>query len=394
MEIINQVCPVAHKCGGCKYQNNNYELQLEEKQKLVEKHLKKYCKVEPIIGMNDPYHYRNKVHAVFDTDKRGNIISGVYEYGSHKVVSVKGCLIEDQRADTIISTIRNMLKSFKLRTYCEDTKEGLFRHVLIRSGYKTGQIMVVLILASPIFPSKNNFIKVLLEKHPEITTIILNVNNKKTSMILGEKEIVLYGKRFIEDRLCDKIFQISPKSFYQVNPVQTEILYNKAVELADFKGDENVVDAYCGIGTIGLILSSHVKNVIGVELNADAVRDAITNSKRNNIQNIRFYKDDAGEFLSRLAEGKQSIDIVFTDPPRIGCDNRFLYSVASLKPEKVIYISCNPETLARDLKFLTQKGYKAMKVIPVDMFPFTEHVETLVLMSKMRDCESDGNTRF
>lgn len=371
-------CPVMNKCGGCQIQHYSYEKQLEEKQKFVNTLLDKFCNVENIIGMENPYFYRNKVHAVFDTGKKGNVISGVYEAGSHKVVKVDSCLIEDQRADNIIVTIRGMLKSFKIKTYNEDTGAGLLRHVLIRTGHKSNEIMVVLVLASHIFPSKNNFIKALLKIHPEITTIVMNVNNKKTSMVLGEREQVLYGKGYIEDTLCDKVFRISPKSFYQINPVQTEILYSKAIEFASLKGNETIIDAYCGIGTIGIIASDHVKKVIGVELNRDAVKDAITNAKRNKANNIYFYNQDAGEFMNKMASEKQSADVVFLDPPRSGSTEQFLDAMISLNPEKVVYISCNPVTLERDLSYLVKRGYEAKKAIPVDMFPGTEHVEVIV----------------
>ena len=288
------------------------------------------------------------------------------------------CLIEDQRADAIIRDIRGLLKSFKIKTYNEDTGYGLFRHVLIRTGYHSGQIMVVLVLGSPILPSKNNFVKALRKLHPEITTIVLNVNGQKTSMILGEKETVLYGKGYIEDELCGKTFRISSKSFYQVNPVQTEKLYGKAIELAGLTGKERVIDAYCGIGTIGLIASDKAKEVISVELNPDAVRDAIVNVKRNGIKNVRFYHNDAGVFMRQMAEAGEHADVVFMDPPRSGSDEKFLSSVLTLKPEKIVYVSCEPTTLARDLKYLTKHGYKAVRAVPFDMFPATEHVETVV----------------
>lgn len=376
--LDNMNCPVINKCGGCQIQHYSYEKQLEEKQRQVSALLDKFCKVENIIGMENPYFYRNKVHAVFDTDKKGNVISGVYEAGSHRVVPIDSCLIEDQSADSIIVTIRGMLKSFKIRTYNEDTRVGLLRHVLIRTGHKSNEIMVVLVLASHIFPSKNNFIKALLKVHPEITTIVMNVNNKKTSMVLGEREQVLYGKGYIEDTLCDKVFRISPKSFYQINPVQTEILYGKAVEFASLKGNETVIDAYCGIGTIGIIASGHVKKVIGVELNRDAVKDAITNAKRNKVNNIYFYNQDAGEFMNQMAKENQSADVVFLDPPRSGSTEQFLDAMISMNPKKVVYISCNPVTLERDLSYLVKRGYEAKKAVPVDMFPGTEHVEVIV----------------
>ena len=380
--VADGACPYIRECGSCQMMRQSYEEHLIGKQKQVDSLIKKYCKVEPIIGMKEPKHYRNKVHAVFDHDRKGNPISGIYEEGTHRVIPIDHCLIHNKKADEIINSIRGLLKSFKIKTYDEDTEYGLLRHVLIRTGFTSGEIMVVLVLSSPILPSKNNFVKALRQLHPEITTIVLNVNDKRTSMVLGEKEHVLYGKGYIEDTLCGKVFRISPKSFYQVNPVQTEVIYNKAIKLAGLKGTETVIDAYCGIGTIGLIASDHVKRVIGVELNKDAVRDAVTNARRNQINNVEFYNNDAGVFMSQLAEANEKIDVVFLDPPRSGSDEQFLNSLVTLKPEKVVYISCNPVTLERDLGYLTKKGYKANIAAPVDMFPWTEHVETCVLLTR------------
>ena len=377
------LCPVHGKCGGCQLLDMPYEKQLKQKQKQVNKLLKPYCNTEKIIGMENPFHYRNKVHAVFGHRKDGTVISGIYQQGTHFIVPVDECLIEDKRADAIIRDIRDLLKSFKIKTYNEDTGYGLFRHVLVRTGHHSGQVMVVLVLGSPILPSKNNFVKALRKLHPEITTIILNVNNQKTSMILGEKETVLYGKGYIEDELCGHIFRISSKSFYQVNTAQTEKLYTKAIELAGLTGKERVIDAYCGIGTIGLIASDKAKEVISVELNPDAVKDAIVNAKRNGIKNVHFYQNDAGVFMRQMADEGESADVVFMDPPRSGSDEKFLSSVVTLNPKRVVYVSCDPTTLARDLKYLTKHGYSAVTVVPVDMFPATEHVETVCLLSKL-----------
>ena len=378
------LCPVNKKCGGCQLIDMPYKQQLEQKQKNMQKLLKPFCRVEKIIGMDDPFHYRNKVHAVFGHKKDGTIISGTYEEGTHFIVPVDECKIENQRADAIIRDIRDLLRSFKIKTYNEDTGYGLFRHVLIRTGYHSGQIMVVLVLGSPVLPSKNNFVKALLKIHPEITTIVLNVNGQKTSMILGERETVLYGRGYIEDQLCGLTFRISSKSFYQVNPVQTEKLYEKAIELAGLSGRERVIDAYCGIGTIGLIASSKAKEVISVELNRDAVRDAIVNAKRNGIKNVRFYQNDAGIFMSQMAEEGESADVVFMDPPRSGSDEKFMSSVLQLSPKKIIYVSCGPETLARDLKYLTRHGYRAVTAVPVDMFPATNHCECIVALERTK----------
>ncbi len=377
-------CPVYHRCGGCSLRHVSYEKQLKRKQQTVTELIGDYVTVSPIIGMQKPYHYRNKIHATFGRLRNGTYISGVYEEGTHRIVPIESCLIEDERADAIVNTIRGFLKSFKITTYDEDTGYGLLRHVMVRTGHISGQVMVVLVLSSPILPSKNNFVKALRKEHPEITTVILNVNDKQTSMVLGEKQTVLYGKGYIEDELCGCTFRISPKSFYQVNPVQTEILYNKAIELAELTGKETVIDAYCGIGTIGLIASKHAKEVIGVELNSDAIRDAITNAKQNEIKNVIFYNKDAGEFMVEQAEQEKNIDVVFMDPPRAGSDEAFLSSVVKLAPKKVVYISCNPETLARDLEYLVARGYNPETAVPVDMFPWTGHVETIVKLEKRK----------
>ena len=377
-------CPHAKKCGGCQYQGMDYAAQLKKKQKEMNKLLKDFGKPEPIIGMKDPLHYRNKVHAVFGRTRKGEIISGTYEAGTHKIVNIDECMIEDEISQSIIRTIRGLLRSFKIRTYDEDTGYGLLRHVLVRRGFTTGQVMVVLVLSSPILPSKNNFVKALRKEHPEITTVVLNVNDKKTSMVLGERDIVLYGKGYIEDILCGCTFRISPQSFYQVNPVQTERLYQTAMDYAELTGKERVIDAYCGIGTIGMVAAKKAREVIGVELNRNAVKDARTNAKLNQIKNITFYEGDAGRFMVSMAEEGEKADVVFMDPPRSGSDEAFLSSVIRLSPKRIVYVSCGPDTLARDLKYLTRNGYQVRKMQPVDMFGFTEHCEMVVQLVKKR----------
>lgn len=381
-KISSSLCPVSKKCGGCKWIYKSYEEQLREKEKQLREYLKPFCKSDAILGMDNPYHYRNKVHAVFGEDKKHNIISGIYEEGTHRIVPVDSCLIENEKADEIIVSIRGLLKSFKIRPYHEDTGFGLLRHVLVRTAYATGEIMVVLVLGSPIMPSKNNFVKALLKLHPEITTIVVNVNNRDTSMVLGDKEQVIYGKGYIEDELCGKTFRISPKSFYQVNPQQTQKLYTKALEMAELNGTETVVDAYCGTGTIGIIASDKAGKVIGVEKNGDAIKDARVNAKLNNVKNIQFYQNDASEFLTKMAEQEAKVNVVLMDPPRSGSTKEFLTAVAKLRPEKVVYISCNPETLVRDLKVLTRSGYRVVKGGGVDMFPFAGHCESIVLLQR------------
>lgn len=377
-------CPYAKKCGGCQYQGMDYAAQLKKKQKEMNKLLKDFGKPEPIIGMKDPLHYRNKVHAVFGRTRKGEIVSGTYEAGTHKIVNIDECMIEDEISQSIIRTIRGLLKSFKIRTYDEDTGYGLLRHVLVRRGFATGQVMAVLVLSSPILPSKNNFVKALRKEHPEITTVVLNVNDKKTSMVLGERDIVLYGKGYIEDILCGCTFRISPQSFYQVNPVQTERLYQTAMDYAELTGKERVIDAYCGIGTIGMVAAKKVREVIGVELNRNAVKDARINAKLNQIKNIAFYEGDAGRFMVSMAEEGEKADVVFMDPPRSGSDEAFLSSVIRLAPKRIVYVSCGPDTLARDLKYLARNGYQVRKMQPVDMFGFTEHCEMVVQLVKKR----------
>ena len=382
MEETIKKCTVSKKCGGCQYQGVSYQEQLAAKQKKMNKLLKKFGNVKPIIGMEDPYYYRNKVHAVFDRDRKGNIICGTYEAKTHKVVSVEECLIEDKISQEIIRAIRDMLKSFKIKTYDEDTGYGLLRHVLVRRGFATNEIMVVLVVASPVFPSKNNFVKALRKEHPEVSTVVLNINDKNTSMVLGEREIVLYGKGYIRDTLCGRTFRISPKSFYQVNPVQTEILYGKAIEFAGLTGKEKVIDAYCGIGTIGLVAAGKAKEVIGIELNKDAVKDARINARENKAGNISFRQGDAGEFMEAMAAKGEKADVVFMDPPRSGSSEKFLNSLIKLSPDKIVYISCNPETLARDLLFLTRKNYEVKEIQPVEMFCFTDHTEVVTWLSR------------
>ena len=382
MEEKIKKCSVSKKCGSCQYQGGPYKEQLVAKQKKMSKLLKKFGNVKPIIGMEDPFYYRNKVHAVFDRDRKGNIICGTYEAKTHKVVPVEDCMIEDKISQEIIRTIRDMLKSFKIKTYDEDTGYGLLRHVLVRRGFATNEIMVVLVVGSPVFPSKNNFVKALRKKYPQITTVVLNVNDKKTSMVLGERDIVIYGKGFIRDILCGCSFRISPQSFYQVNPVQTEILYKTAIEYAGLGRKETVIDAQCGLGTIGLVAAKRAKNVIGVELNSDAVHDARINARENKITNAHFYQGDAGEFMEKMAENGECADVVFMDPPRTGSDKKFMSSVIKLGPSRIVYISCGPETLARDLEYLTKYGYEVRKIQPVDMFSFTDHCENVCLLTK------------
>ncbi|MBQ0136023.1 MAG: 23S rRNA (uracil(1939)-C(5))-methyltransferase RlmD, partial [Oscillospiraceae bacterium] len=373
------------KCGGCQL-DTSYAEQLEFKMRLEQKLLGKFGKIEPIIGMYYPYHYRNKVQAAFAYDKRaGRVISGVYQSNSHKIVNVDSCNIEDKKADEIIVSIRKLAKDFRFEPYNEDTGSGSLRHVLVKRGFKTNQIMVVIVTKGPIIPAKNNFVKALLKLHPEITTIIHNINPYDTNLVLGDRENVLFGKGYIEDELMGCTFRISAKSFYQINPQQTEKLYGTAIEYAGLTGKESVLDAYCGTGTIGIIAARRgAKNVIGVELEKAAVKDAISNAKRNEIDNIYFYNADATGFINEMADAGEHLDVILMDPPRAGSTEEFLDACVHIAPDRIVYVSCNPETLARDLSYITKKNYKVEKIQPVDMFPHTAHVETVVLLSKKK----------
>lgn len=381
-EISKLNCPYQKKCGGCLGFSKPYAETLREKEAHVRKLLEGICNVEKITGMEAPLHYRNKVHAAFGWGRK-EIVCGLYQESTHKIVSIESCLIEDETADSIIRTVRELMPSFKIAPYDEVTRTGVLRHVLVRRGFQSGQALVTLVTAGPMLPSAKNLARTLVERHPEITTVVQNINDKRTSMILGDRSRPIYGRGFIEDTLCGLTFRISPSSFYQVNPVMTEKLYKKALELAGLTGKETVLDAYCGIGTIGLIASKYAGHVIGVELNPAAVKDAKVNMERNGITNAEFHVGDAGEFIERMAaQAASHIDVVMMDPPRSGSTETFIRSVAKMAPKKVVYISCGPDTLARDLRLFKKLGYAANKAYPFDMFPFTEHVETVVLLSK------------
>ncbi len=382
MEQREKGCQWSKKCGGCSYQGMPYEKQCRIKQRAVEELLRGICKVKPILAMEEPYYYRNKVHAVFDRDRKGNIIAGIYQEGTHKVIPVEGCMIEDERSSAVIATIKRLLPSFKIKVYDEDTGYGLLRHILVRRSFANNQLMVVLVTASPVFPSKNNFVKALLKEHPDITTVVQNVNGRQTSAVLGQKENILYGKGYIEDSLCGCTFRISSRAFYQVNPVQTEKLYKKAMELAEFKGKEMVLDAYCGVGTIGLVASGYCRQVVGVEQNPEAVKDALYNRSRNQAENVRIFQGDASKVMLDLAADGHRFDVVFMDPPRSGSTEEFITAVADSMVKRVVYISCNPQTLARDLRTFEKVGYQAKDAWPVDMFPWTDAVEVVVALDR------------
>lgn len=377
---IQPRCKICSACGGCSFQQYDYAAQLRYKTAKVKEQFKKIAKMDidplPCIGMDNPYFYRNKIQMPFGKDTKGNLYCGFYKESTHVIVPVETCYIEDERAKLILDEIKKIGKSFRIEPYQEDEGKGFLRHVLIRTSKHKDQVMVVLVTYKDAFPSRNNFIKALLKECPFITTVVQNINPRHTNVILGEQERVCYGPGFIEDLLCGISFKISAKSFYQVNPVMTEVLYSKAIEAAKLTKDDIVFDAYSGIGTIGMCASKSCKQVISVEIVKEAVMDARRNAKQNHVDNISFYCDDASAFMVRMANSHQKVDVLFMDPPRKGSDKRFLDAACKLAPDRIVYVSCDPSTLARDIAYLSRK-YKLGSVQPVDMFPHTTHVESV-----------------
>ncbi|MBN2795908.1 MAG: 23S rRNA (uracil(1939)-C(5))-methyltransferase RlmD [Clostridia bacterium] len=373
---ISPPCPYYYSCGGCQLQHLNYEAQLEYKLNTVKALLKPYYPVDSIISMDDPSHYRNKSITTFGR-KNKQAVAGFYKPYSHDLVSIDNCLIQDKVVSPIIATIKDLIKQYKIQIFDEDTEKGFLRHVLIRTGYYSNDVMVVFVVTDKIFPSKNNFVKIITEKHPEISTIVMNLNSRQTSAVLSTKEFVLYGDGYIHDNLCGLTFRMASQSFYQINPIQTEKMYNLAIEYADIKSTDVVLDTYSGIGTISLIAAKKAQNVYGVEVNKAAVQNAIENAKLNHINNVRFVEADATHAMIEMAKEEFKVDVLFMDPPREGSTPEFIKAALELKPRTIVYISCNPETQARDLKLLTKK-YKVEKAKAVDMFPHTNHVETVV----------------
>ena len=379
---ITPPCNIYNKCGGCKLLHIKYEHQLKLKTNLVKNLFKEFkVAVSDTIGMKEPCHYRNKNQIVFGYDDKRRIVSGFYEEFTHKIVNFETCYVQDEISDSIVNTIKELFSKMHIMPYDENKRRGLIRHVMIKRSKALNETMVIIVTSQDVFPGRQNFVKALLAKHKDITTVIQNINTRQTTQVLGDKEIVLYGKGYINDILCKCKFKISSKSFYQINPIQTKVLYEKAIELANLQKDEIVLDAYSGVGTIGIVLASSVSKVISVELEKSSHIDAINNAQINNIKNIHFYNDDATRFIINLANKKEHIDVVIMDPPRKGSDEGFLKAVLKLKPKKIIYISCNPQTQVIDLKYLIN-DYKITYVQPVDMFPQTHHVETVVCLER------------
>lgn len=381
-------CDKRRECGACSGCVTSYEQSLKEKEEWIKKLLAPYGKVNSIIGMDNPYHYRHKVHAVFGRDKKGAIVSGSYKEGTHRIIPIADCLIEDESARRVITCVEQLIKEFGLTVYDEDRRRGLIRHCVVRKSHKNGDLMVVIVTSSSNFPSRRNFVTKLLAMCSDIKTIVQSINDRDTTFVLGDREKVLYGPGFITDSICGCDFKLSPSSFYQINPVQTEVMYSLGIKAAHLEEltEGTCLDTYCGIGTIGIIAAKsapHLK-VTGVELNPMAVSDARKNATANKVSNIRFIKQDATRFMTGLAREGQRVDVVFMDPPRSGSTKEFFRALAKLAPKRVIYISCGPESLARDLADLKKVGYVMQEAWPVDNFGWTKHVETVVLMSKVK----------
>ncbi|MEG2707059.1 MAG: 23S rRNA (uracil(1939)-C(5))-methyltransferase RlmD [Erysipelotrichaceae bacterium] len=379
-------CPIYNKCGSCQLLHIDYEAQKRMKKKEIQLQIKhsnvNHIKVNDVIGMDDPYHYRNKMIVSFARDRSRGFLAGFYEENTHQIIPFEGCLLHDQKSDQLIMDIIQLVKKMHIEPYDENRRSGLLRHVLIRKAVTTNQVMVVLVITSQNFPGRKNFIQSLCAKHPEIKTIIQNINTRKTSIVLGDEERILYGPGYVEDTLCGLKFKISAKSFYQINHDQTQQLYNLALAKIKWQGKEVVMDAYSGIGTIGMCVAKYVKEVVSVESNKDAVKDAIQNAAMNQIKNIRFICDDAGNYMQKCANAHQRMDVVIIDPPRSGSDEKFLSSLVKLNPKQVIYISCNPTTQIRDLEYLKKFHYECEEMELVDQFPQTSHIESVVLLTR------------
>lgn len=378
-------CPIYKTCGGCTMQHMSYQEQLNFKTNVVRDSLMRIgkCKnviVHDAIGMEEPYNYRNKVQFPVGSDNAAPVI-GFYSQRSHRIVETPVCRIQHDIGDKIREKVRELIIKYKLTTYNEETDKGLLRHLMIRSSKKSGQVMVVFVINGSKLPSSQAIVGELTEEFPEIASIAVNINESKTNIILGNKNKTLYGTEQIQDYIGDLSFKISPLSFYQVNPVQTEVLYGKALEYAALTGSETVFDLYCGIGTITLFLARKAKKVYGVEVVEAAIKDARENAASNGIDNAEFFVGEAETVIPKLYGEGVTADVVVVDPPRKGCDERLLETLVEMAPKRIVYVSCNPATLARDLNYLQAHGFAAVEAQPVDMFPWTGHVESVVLMT-------------
>lgn len=377
-------CRVSKRCGGCAYLSLSMQEQVKKKhdyvQELMDKqHLK--VRVKDVHTANHPSKYRNKVIVGFGKNK-GQVYSGLYESHSHRVVDMDSCLMHPDIINSLIKEITHLIQSMKIELYNERTHTGLLRHVLIRYGHKTGELMVVFVTSQKMFPSRKNLVNALVSKFPQIKTIIQNINPRKTSIVLQDESLVLYGNGYITDELCGLKISFSDSAFYQIHSEQCEVLYGLAKKMADLKGNEVLLDTYCGVGTIGLTMADSCKKVMGVEVNPEAIVNAKMNAKQNKIKNIQFATMDSTRFMQEAKRFRHYFDVIVLDPPRAGTTKPFIESACDLNPKKIVYISCDPKTMARDLVHFRKQGYTTNVIELVDMFPFTEHIESVCVLTK------------
>ncbi len=378
---INAPCPIFSQCGGCQLQHLSYEGQLTFKRKQVEQVLTRIGKldltkinVHPTLGMNDPWNYRNKAQVPVG-EREGGLVAGFYQKRSHDIIDMERCLIQQAENDEVVQAVKRICEAHGIRAYNEEAHKGWLRHIMVRYGLITKEIMVVFVTKTADFPHKNEIISAITKQLSQVKSIVQNINNKRTNVIFGEETKVLWGEEYIYDKIGDVKFAISARSFYQVNPEQTKVLYDKALEYASLTGQESVIDAYCGIGTISLFLAQKAKKVFGVEIVPEAIDDAKRNAELNGITNAEFAVGEAEVVIPEWYKKGNKADVIVVDPPRKGCDEALLKTILDMKPKKVVYVSCNPGTLARDLQVLELGGYETVEVQPVDMFPHTTHVE-------------------
>jgi len=386
---VDPLCPIYDQCGGCQLQHLSYEEQLRQKRQQVEDNMKRIAgldltkvTIHPTIGMEDPWRYRNKAQVPIG-EMEGGLVGGFYRQGTHDIIEMKECLIQHEKNDAVVGKVKEVAQRLGINAYKEETHSGLLRHVVVKYGFNSGELMIVLVTNGDELPRKEELIKDLREQFPELKSIVQNVNTKKTNVIFGEETKVLWGEKYIYDSIGDIRFAISARSFYQVNPVQTKVLYDKALEYAQLTGNENVIDAYCGIGTISLFLAQKAKKVLGVEIVPDAIADAKRNATLNGIENVEFAVGEAEKVIPWWKAQGITADVIVVDPPRKGCDEELLRTIIEMRPKRVVYVSCNPSTLARDLKVLEEGGFETKEVQPVDMFPHTSHVECVAQLIRI-----------
>lgn len=383
----NAPCPIYKQCGGCQLQHLSYQGQLNFKQKQVKEVLARIgkldldrVKVHPTLGMNDPWNYRNKAQVPVG-EREGGLVAGFYQQRSHEIIDMEKCLIQQSENDNIVQAAKEICQKYGVQAYNEPKHKGWLRHIMVRYGIITQEVMIVFVTRTDDFPHKNAILAELTEKFPTIKSAVQNINPKRTNVIFGDQTKVLWGEEYIYDYIGDIKFAISARSFYQVNPEQTKVLYDKALEYAELNGEESVIDAYCGIGTISLFLAQKAKRVFGVEIVPEAIEDAKRNAELNGIANAEFAVGEAEVVIPKWYEEGNTAEVIVVDPPRKGCDESLLKTILEMKPKRVVYVSCNPATLARDLQVLEHGGYATVEVQPVDMFPHTVHVECACLLT-------------